>query len=150
TEHNSVYALEADSNNWFTNGLIWKVKLESAAITPTNAFGNRYNGGLYTDITNEVGITGTPVIDLAWGTLFVDAFTREASGYVHRLHALNITNGSEQANSPVIVAASVPGTAVDSVAGVIKFSAVQQLQRSALTLAGGTLYIAYSGFADTD
>jgi len=150
TEHNSVYALEADSNKWFTNGVVWKVNFGPAAITPTNAFGNRYNGGQYTDITNEVGITGTPVIDLGRGTLFVDAFTREASGFIHRLHALNITNGSEQLHSPVVVAASIAGTAVDSVGGIITFSAMQQIQRSALTLAGDTLYIAYSGYADTD
>jgi hypothetical protein len=150
TEHNSVYALEADSNKSFTNGLIWKVNLGPAAITPTNAFGNRYNGGVYTDITPEVGITGTPVIDVGRGTLFVDAFTREAAGYIHRLHALNITNGSERPNSPVVVAATIPGTAVDNAGGMITFSAKQQIQRSALTLAGDTLYIAYSGYADTD
>jgi hypothetical protein len=150
TEHNSVYALEADSNKWFTNGLIWKINLGPAAITPTNAFGNRYNGGKYTDITNEVGITGTPVIDLARGTIFVDAFTREASGFIHRLHALNITNGLEQPNSPVVVAASVPGIAIDSVGGVVTFKAVKQIQRAALTLAGDTLYVAFSGYADTD
>lgn len=150
TEHNSVYALEADSNKWFTNGVVWKVNLGPAAITPTNAFGNRYNGGQYIDITNEVGITSAPVIDLGRGTIFVDAYTREALGYIHRLHALNITNGSEQPNSPVVVAASIAGTGVDNVGGVINFSAIQQIQRSALTLAGGTVYIAYSGYADTD
>jgi hypothetical protein len=150
TEHNSVYALEADSNKWFTNGVLWKVNLGPAAVTPTNAFGNRYNGGLYTDITNEVGITSTPVIDLSRGTIFVDAFTREASGYFHRIHALNLTNGTEQPNSPVVVAASVAGNSVDSVGGVINFSAIQQIQRSALTLAGNTLYVAFSGYADTD
>jgi hypothetical protein len=150
TEHNSVYALEADSNKWFTNGLIWKVNLGSAAITPTNSFGNRYNGGLYTDITNEVGITGTPVIDLQRGTIFVDAFTREASGFVHRIHALNLTNGTEQPNSPVAVVATYPGTGAGSSGGVLTFSAQQQIQRSALTLAGDTLYLAYSGYADTD
>lgn len=150
TEHNSVYALEADSKQWFTNGVLWRVNLGPAAITPTNVFGNRYNGGLYTDITNEVGITSTPVIDLAHGTIFVDAFTREVSGYIHRLHALNVTNGLEMPNSPVVVAAAVPGTAVDSVGGIINFSAIQQIQRSALTLVGGTLYAAYSGYADTD
>ena len=80
----------------------------------------------------------------------MDAFTREASGYIHRIHALNITNGAEQPNSPAVVTASVPGTGVDSVGGVITFSAIQQIQRSALTIAGGTLYVAYSGYADTD
>ena len=39
TEHNSVYALEADSNKWFTNGVIWKANLGPSAITPTNSFG---------------------------------------------------------------------------------------------------------------
>ncbi len=150
TEHNSVYALEADSNRWFTNGVLWQRNLGPSAITPTNAFGNRYNGGMYTDIVPEVGITGTPVIDLERGTIFVDAFTREASGYIHRIHALNITNGLEQPNSPVVVAASIAGTGVDNVGGVISFKAIQQIHRCALTLAGGTLYAAYSGYADTD
>jgi len=53
----------------------------------------------------EVGITGTPVIDLVSGTLYVDAFTGVVGGgvtnYFHRLHALNITNGTELPNSPV-------------------------------------------------
>jgi hypothetical protein len=148
TEHNSVYALEADSNKWFTNGVIWKASFGFAAITPTNSFGIRY--GNYSDITPEVGITSTPVIDVARGTIYVDAFTREAAGFVHRIHALNLTNGAEQANSPVIVAATYPGTGAGSAGGVLTFSAQQHIQRSALTLAGGTLYLSYSGYADTN
>jgi hypothetical protein len=150
TEHNSVYALDADSNTGPNNGVLWHVNLGTSAVTPNPDFGTRYNGGQYTDITNEVGITGTPVIDLATGTLYVDAFTHEGASYFHRVHALNITNGTERTFSPVLVSASVPGLGVGSVGGRIAFTPKQQIQRSALTLAGGILYVPYSGYADTD
>ena len=116
TEHNSVYAFDADANSGPTNGLLWQINLGPAAVTTTATFtnknfGTRYNGNAYTDIVPEVGITGTPVIDLASGTLYVDSFTGEISGgvtnYFHRLHALNITNGTEQPYSPVVVNATL-------------------------------------------
>jgi hypothetical protein len=158
TEHDTVYAFDADSAG-AAGGLLWKTNLGAAAVTTTTTytnknFGTRYNGGAYTDIKPEVGITGTPVIDLNSGTLYVDAFTGEVGGgvtnYFHRLHALNITNGTERSFSPVVITASVPGNGVDSVGGKLTFNAKQQVERGALTLAGGIVYIAYSGYADTD
>ena len=158
TQHDTVYAFDADSAG-AAGGLLWKTNLGAAAVTTTatytnSNFGTRYNGGAYTDIQPEVGITGTPVIDLNTGTLYVDAFTGEVGGgvtnYFHRLHALNITNGTEQPNSPVVVTASVTGGGADSVAGKVTFNAKQQIQRCALTLAGGKVYIAYAGYADTN
>lgn len=148
TEHNTVYALDAD-NGGPLGGVLWSTNLGPSAVTPTTDFGNRY-GGQYTDITPEVGITGTPVIDLASGTLYVDSFTHQGASYFHRIHALNITNGTEQPFGPVLVAASVPGTGVGSSAGVVPFVHKQQIQRSGLVLAGGKLFVAYSGYADTD
>jgi hypothetical protein len=148
TQHNSIYALDADSTNGPGGGVLWQTNLGTSAVTPTLEFGGRY--GPYTDITNEVGITGTPVIDPASGTLYVDAFTHEGANYVHRLHALNITNGAERAFSPAVVAASCPGNGPGSVGGRVIFTPKQQIQRSALTLAGGVLYVCYSGFADSD
>ena len=144
TQHNSVYAFDADG----TNGLIWQVNLGPSAATPNNDFGNRY--GPYHDIDPEVGITSTPVIDLASGTIYVDAFTHEGGSYFHRIHALSITNGVEKPFSPVLVTAAVPGVGVDSVGGVMTFNPMQELQRVALTLAGGKLYVGYAGYADTD
>ncbi|MDB6122654.1 MAG: hypothetical protein JWQ71_1647 [Pedosphaera sp.] len=148
TQHNTVYAFDADSNAGPTRGLIWQTNLGPSAITPNNDFGNRYQP--FPDIQPEVGITGTPVIDLASGTLFVDAFTHEGANYFHRLHALNITNGTERTNSPVVVGVSIPGVGAGSVGGRQIFQAKQQLQRCALTLAGGILYLAYCGYGDTD
>ncbi len=50
----------------------------------------------------------------------------------------------------MVVTASVAGNGGDSVGGVVTFNAQQQIQRPALTLAGGKLYVAYAGYADTD
>jgi hypothetical protein len=142
TQHNSIYAVDADSTNGVGAGILWQVNLGTSAITPTLEIGSRY--GLYTDITNEVGITGTPVIDLPSGTLYVDAFTHEGTNYYHRIHALNITNGTERPFGPVVVSATYPGVGVGSNGlGQVVFEAKRQCQRAGLTLAGGILYVAY-------
>jgi hypothetical protein len=148
TEHNSVYAFNADSNAGPGGGLIWTRNLGPSAATPNADFGNRY--GPYGDIRPEVGITSTPTIDRESGVIYLDAFTHEGTAYLHRIHALNITNGLEMPFSPVVVQASVPGVGVGSTNGIVTFDPKQQLQRPALTLAGGLLYVAYSGYADTD
>jgi hypothetical protein len=163
TEHNTVYAFDADVPA-AAGGLLWKTNLGPAAVTTipgpassggyTNKnFGTRYNGSAYTDIMPQVGITGTPVIDTNSGTLYVDAFTGEVgatTNYFHTLHALNITNGTERGFSPVVIAASVAGTGVDSIGGKVTFNPKQENQRPALTLAGGIVYVCYAGYADTD
>jgi uncharacterized repeat protein (TIGR03806 family) len=149
TEHDSVYAFDADSNGGPTGGLLWSTNLGISAVMPNNDFGNRY--GPYHDLDPEMGITGTPVIDPVAGTIYLDVFTHEGTNiYYHRIHALDITTGNEKPYSPVLVAASVPGKGVDSSKGVVTFKAEQQLQRPALTLAGGKLFVAYGSYADTD
>jgi len=153
TEHNSVYAFDADGNGGTNGGLLWHTNLGASALSDNHEFGDRYNGGQYTDIVPEVGITGTPVINLPLGTLYVDVRTRVVGyfvNYYHSIHALNITNGAEQPYSPVIVTHSIRGTGVDSKSGVVTFNPVQENQRPGLTLAGETLYVAYGSFADTD
>jgi hypothetical protein len=158
TEHNTIYALDPDAGA--TGGvLLWKTNLGTSALTVTanytnKDFGTRYNGGAYTDIEPEVGITGTPVIDTNSGTLYVDVFTGEKSGnvtnYFHRMHALNIADGTERSFSPALITASVPGTGRDSSGGRVTFNPKQENQRPSLTLAGGIVYVAYAGYADTD
>jgi hypothetical protein len=148
TQHNTVYAFDADSNSGPGGGLLWQVNLGQSAATPTTDFGTRY--GAYMDVQPEVGITSTPVIDPVSGAIYVDAFTPEGATYVHRLHALNITNGQERPFSPELVAAAVPGIGVQSSNGVVVFDGRTQIQRCALTLVNGRLYAAYGGYADTN
>jgi uncharacterized repeat protein (TIGR03806 family) len=161
TENDSVYAFDADIANIANTGagadggLLWHASLgDGIDIVTNHEFGGRYHDNVFQDMLPRVGITGTPVIDPATGTLFVDAFTRAATetatNYHHTLHALNITNGTEQPFGPVEVTASVPGVGVGSSGGVIKFEPRQHLQRAALTLAGGILFVAFGSAADTD
>lgn len=150
SQHNTVYAFDADGTNAGNNGILWTNNLGPYAVTPDPNFGTRYHNNTYQDIVPAVGITGTPVIDRAAGTIYVDAFTHEGTNYFHRIHALNITNGTEQPNSPVVVSATYPGTGYGSSGGVQTFNPTYSLNRAALTLAGGKLFVCYTGYADTD
>jgi hypothetical protein len=148
TEDNDVYAFDATSNTGPNGGLLWHVNLGPSAPTPNLYFGTRY--GPYSDIKSQVGITSTPVIDLSTGTMYIDSFTNDATGiYSHHIWALDITTGQEKL-SHVLVTAAVNGNGAGSSGGVINFTAKQQLQRPALTLVNGEIYVAYSGYADTD
>src|SRR5262249_28971742 len=89
-------------------------------------------------------------IDPVSGTIYFDTFTHEGAQYFHRLRALDITTGAERPYSQVIVAASVPGVGVGSSGGVLPFSPIQSLQRSAMTLVNGILFLTLTGYADTD
>jgi hypothetical protein len=148
TENDSVYAFDADSNAGANGGLLWHTNLGTALVS--TYYGVRYHHNVLNPL---IGITGTPVIDPASGTLYVDVFSgvvsNTANGF-HTLHALNITNGAEQPYSPVLVAASVPGRGVDATNGVVTFAPQNHMNRPALTLAGGTLYVAYGSYGDTD
>jgi autotransporter-associated beta strand protein len=163
TMHDSVYAFDADSNSDTNGGLLWKTNLGISSQSPSLEYGARYHPGVGNlDVVPEEGAASAPVIDPVSGTIYLDAFTREvvagvSTNYFHRIHALNITNGFERPYSPVPVVASVPGTGVsgnnygETVNGSnVTFSAVQHMQRPALTLAGGILYAAYGSHDDTD
>ena len=162
TMHDSVYAFDADSNGDANGGLLWQTNVGVSSPSPITEYGRRYHSVGNLDVVPEEGMTGTPVIDPTTGTLYVDAFTREvvpgvSTNYFHRIHALNVLDGTERSYSPVVVAGSVPGTGVSGDnytetqnGSTVTFSAVQHCQRPALTLAGGNLYVAYGSHDDTD
>jgi hypothetical protein len=136
TMHNSVYAFDADS----TSGTpLWHVNLGTSVSAPTS------NGCPVSSFTGpELGILSTPVIDPSSNTLYAVAATPSGDGYVHYLHALDITSGQEQPGSPVQIQASVPGTGYDSQSGTVTLSTTStDIQRTALLLANGSVYAGF-------
>jgi len=117
TENNSVYAFDADTARvpyWHTN--------LGTPFTPSCS-----------DLSPVVGISGTPVIDLSGGTLYVD--TKLASGPAQKLHALDITTGKEKFGGPVTISAS-------------GFSASLEHQRPGLLLLNGVVYLGFGSHCD--
>ena len=140
TEHDSVYAFDADNPEAQTP--LWQVSLGASVPSTDIAKG-------YHDLVPEVGITSTPVIDPNTGILYVVAKTKDDAGAYHQtLHALDVTSGSEEANSPVEIAATFEGTGDDNVDGLITFNPLLQLNRPGLLLANGMVYIAFGSHGD--
>jgi outer membrane protein assembly factor BamB len=140
TEHGSVYAFDADSG-----AVLWQVSLIGAGETPSD---DRGCG----QITPEIGITSTPVIDRSAGTngvIYVVAMSKDAGGsYFQRLHALDITSGAELFAGPVTVQASFPGTGANSTGGNVIFDAKQYAERAGLLLLNGTVYTTWTSHCD--
>jgi hypothetical protein len=142
-----VYAFDADG---VASAPLWKVSFINPSAGITTVSPN--DVGECCDIAPEIGITGTPVIDPATGTLYVVAKTKEGNGsntsYVQRLHALDITTGAEKFGGPVVIAANVPGTGQGSSSGQLTFLSQRQNQRPALLLNNGVVYMAFSSHGD--
>lgn len=138
TEADGVYAFDADG---VSSTPLWYVSLINPALGITAA--PCYQVVSACNIYPTIGITGTPAIDPVAGTMYFDAQTLENGVFVHRLHALNITNGTEQPGSPVVIQATYPGRGAGNVHGVISFSAAHEVQRPGVLLMNGVVYIAY-------
>ncbi|HXN24632.1 MAG TPA: fibronectin type III domain-containing protein [Candidatus Dormibacteraeota bacterium] len=163
TQHDTVYAFDADGN---APGQLWKVSFINLALGVTPV---PQPDVLNADIVPEIGITGTPVIDLTSGTLYLVAKTKEVGSgvphYVQKLHALDVATGAEKFGGPVVIGdtvfnpppetytnntpISVPGTGDGSEGGLVKFNALRQNQRSGLVLSGSRVYVAWASHGDT-
>jgi uncharacterized protein (TIGR03437 family) len=143
TEHDSVYAFDADSNAGANAAPLWQVNFlnPSAGVTTVPASDTGC-----TQITPEIGITGTPVIDPVSGTIYLVAMTKENGSYVHRLHALDVTNGTEKSGSPMAIQATVPGSGDGGSVDV--FVPKLYKQRPGLLLLNGTVYLGMSSHCD--
>src|SRR5690349_18341456 len=73
TQHNSVYAFDADA----PGPPLWTVNLGPSV--PSSSYAT--DDGPYDDISPEIGILGTPVIDSSTGTLYLVAATAESGGH---------------------------------------------------------------------
>jgi uncharacterized protein (TIGR03437 family) len=142
TEHDSVYAFDADNR---LAAPLWHVSFLDPAAGVTAASAADLECG---SIIPEVGITATPVIDLASGTLYVVAMTAEPSidGYMHRLHALDVATGAEKPGSPVEIHASVPGQGDGN--ATVQFLPGLYKERAGLLLLNGVVYTAWASHCD--
>ena len=86
-------------------------------------------------------MTGTPVIDDATGTLYLDATVlRKANPARHMIYALSLADGKVLPHWPLNVEARMNTRHAG-------FSSFDQGERSALQFMGGRLYAAYAGRA---
>ncbi len=131
TENDSVYAFDAD-----TGTALWHVSLTASGETPSDDHGCG-------QITPQIGVTSTPVIDPSagpHGTIFVVAMTKDASSNYHqRLHALDVTTGAELSGGPVEITATYGSTSFDP---------GQYAERAALLLENGTIYTSFTSHCD--
>ncbi len=145
TQHDSVYAFDADSASGDSGTPLW----QRSFLDPTRGVTTVPSADVQSgDIQPEIGITGTPVIDPHGGTLYVVAKTKEGGGYPQRLHALDIRTGHEKFGGPVMVSASVPGGGNDAIGGQVPFLSLYQIQRSALLLQDDVVYVAWGCHGD--
>ncbi len=145
TEHDSVYAFDADSINGTTSRYLWKISLLGSGETTSDDRG-------CSQVTPEIGVTSTPVIDRARGThgaIYVVAMSKDAIGnYFQRLHALDLTTGEELFGGPTTVQATYPGTGDNSSGGNVIFDAKQYKERPGLLEIGSTIYTTWSSHCD--
>ncbi len=187
TEHDSLYAIDAKQGDG--GAVLWKRTFldittpgYSGSTPGTNVNSTSINGASATSITtvtrgdvavnigSEVGITGTPVIDPASNTIFLDVKTTEIIGgatyYVQRLHAINIADGTDRV-VPALIGATTndnsnttgiyvygtgDGAVTDPYNGtgkqVVQFNALREANRPALSFVNNQVYIAWASHGD--
>ena len=141
TENDTVYAFDADGQS---SSPLWKMSFINpvAGVTavPSADISAEYMGP-------TIGITATPVIDQTTKTIFVEAFTKENTAHVHRLHALDLITGQEKFGGPVIITATTNGSGAGSVGGTLNFRPGQHC-RPGLLLLNGVVYVTYASIED--
>src|SRR4029453_3860822 len=124
TETNRIYALNAGTGN-----VIWQ-----------RSVGPPVTSGLPCGNINPLGITGTPVVDLASRALFFDAMTTPDGGITkkHLIFSLNVDTGALNPGWPVDVNATATYNGMT-------FTSSVQNTRGGLALVDGIVYVAWSG-----
>lgn len=135
TEHDSAYAFDADNGTQ-----LWKVSALGASESTSDDHGCG-------QVTPEIGMTATPVIDLQsgpHGTMYATAMTKDGSGHYHqRLHALDITTGAEQFGGPMEIQATYPGNGSENT-----FLPGQHVERPGLLIVNGVVYTSWGSHCD--
>jgi hypothetical protein len=138
TQHDSVYAFDADNNSGSNASPLWQVSFINPSAGITTVPGSVQGCSVTTGFT-EIGIVSTPVIDPNTNTLYLVAKTEENGTFVHRLHALDVSTGQEKFGGPVSINATF--TANDG--KVKQFSNLWQMNRPGLLLLNGAVYLTF-------
>ncbi|MBI3410581.1 MAG: fibronectin type III domain-containing protein [Planctomycetes bacterium] len=176
TEHDSLYAIDTNAAG---GPILWQ-RTFLDTTNPTGDINNTFGASAIgtipsgdtgsADISPEIGITGTPVIDPATNIMYVVVKTKETIGgtshYIQRLHAINISDGTDAATPTVIgdttgtntnstsiyVYGSGDGNVTDPYNGtgkkVVQFNALREHQRGALSLVNNQVYIEWASHGD--
>jgi len=123
TESDLVYALDAA-----TGRVIWRTTLGRAVPRAALPCGN----------IDPLGVTGTPVIDAARGTVYLDAMIDDRGTPRHLVYGLRLADGSVLPGFPIDVAAGFAARGV-------RFNPVVQNQRGALALLNGRVFVPFGG-----
>ena len=142
TENDTVYAFDADSG-----AQLWSQTVLLAGETASDDRG-------CSQVTPQIGITSTPVIDLKGGphgTIYLVAMSKDTSGNYHqRLHALDMVTHTEEFGGPIDIQATYPSTGPQSSNGVVTFDPKQYKDRAALLLSKSVIYTSWASHCDAD
>jgi hypothetical protein len=140
TENDTLYGFDSDSGS-----TLWQATMLASGEVPSD---DRGCG----QISPEIGVTSTPVIDPAagpHGTIYLVAMSKDSSSNYHqRLHALDITTGTEEFGGPVEIVAQYPGTGDNSQNGYVIFDPKQYKERASLLLLNHVVYTSWASHCD--
>ena len=129
TENDSVYAFDAT-----TGGVLWQTSVLGPGETVSDDRG-------CSEITPEIGITATPVIDRTrgpHGAIYVVAMSTDGRGQSLPAPArADIATGAEMFGGPTTIAATFPGTGDGTNGASVVFDPAQYKERAALLLSNG-------------
>ena len=129
TMSDTLYALDAESGDE-----LWSLNLAALIPEATSIPVAKYVFNSNQNITNNLGILSTPVIDPTTNYLYLVTGTLENSAMVYRLWAVDIEDGSQPLGSTVI-AGSYKG---------VNFNARYQTQRVSLALSGDQVVFGFA------
>jgi len=144
TVSNTLYAYDGDNGN-----LYWKKNYTVNGMrTPMASDVKSSWCTPYLNITANIGIIGSPVIDSVSKTIYFVARSTDGVIFKQHLHAVDLTTGNEKLNSPVEITAQTAGKGDANNNDKVSFDPLRNNQRQGLALVNGVVYISYASHCD--